>query len=114
MILQIESRELANGVTSLSLAGRICMGRDCQEIEWKVGDLLKAQRKKLIFDMSKVTLMDSAGVGILATCFGRLKRAGGELRLAGVGGSVKDILAMTLLDTVLPIFPSTEDATRNF
>ncbi len=114
MILQIESREMANGVTSLSFAGRICMGRDCQEVEWKVADLLKGDKKKIVFDLAKVTLMDSTGVGILATCFGRLKRAGGELRLAGVEGSVKDILAMTHLDRVMPVFQDVDSASKDF
>lgn len=114
MLLQIQSREIGGGITSLSLAGRICLGRDSQQVEWQVGDLIKADKKKVVFDMGGVTLMDSTGVGILATCYGRLKRAGGELRLAGVQGNVKDLLTMTNLDKVMPLYSSVEAATENF
>ena len=114
MLLQIEPREVGGGVTALRMNGRICMGRDCQQVEWQVADLIKADKKKVVFDMGGITLIDSTGVGIVATCFGRLKRAGGELRIAGVQGNVKDILSMTHLDKVIPIYPSADAAAENF
>ena len=114
MILQVESREMAGGVTALDLKGRICLGRDSQQVEWKVDELVKAGKAKVIFDMSGVTLVDSTGVGIIVTCFGRLKKAGGELRLAGVQSNVKGVFSMTQLDTIIQFFPSVETASTGF
>lgn len=114
MILQVGLQEVGGGVTAVELKGRICLGRDCQQVEWQVEDLLKAEKKKVIFNMGGVTLVDSTGVGIIVTCFGKMKRAGGELRLADVRGSVKDILKMTQLDQIMPFYPSVEAACENF
>jgi anti-anti-sigma factor len=114
MILQIESRQLAPGVGAVQMSGRICLGRECLQVESTVNDLIKADVKKVVFDLDGVTLVDSTGVGIIVTCFGRLKRAGGELRLAGVKGNVKDLLTMTQLDQIMRFYPTVEAAKENF
>lgn len=114
MLLEMGVRDAGNDVTVIQLTGRICLGRDSQQVEWKVDELVKAGKKKVIFDMSGVTLVDSTGVGIIVTCFGRLKKAGGELRLAGVQGQVKGIFSMTQLDTIMQFFPSAEAAAAGF
>lgn len=77
-------------------------------------DSIKADRKKVVLNLDGVTLVDSTGVGIIVTCFGRLRRAGGELRQAGVKGNVKDILTMTQLDQVMRFYPTVEAATQDF
>jgi len=114
MILKIEEKRVTPGVVVLEMAGRICLGRDCQEVEWRLADLLKREEKKIVFDLSAVNLVDSTGVGILVTCSGRLRKAGGELRLAGVQGNVKDILSMTQVDRVISTYPSASAAAENF
>jgi anti-anti-sigma regulatory factor len=40
-------------------AGNIRMGSDSQQVEWALGELLKQNHKKIIFDLSAVTLLDS-------------------------------------------------------
>lgn len=110
MLLQMEIRELGNDVTVIQLTGRITLGRDSQQVEWKTDELLKAGKKKVIFDMSGVTLVDSTGVGIIVTCFGRLKKAGGELRLAGVQSNVDGVFKMTQIDKIIAMHPSVEAA----
>ena len=114
MILQILEKKPSPGVTILEMKGRVCMGRDCQEIEWKVTDLLEKGEKKIVFDLSGVNLMDSTGVGILVVTFGRLKKSGGELRLVVVPGKVQDVLSMTMVDKVLSLYPTVTAATENF
>ena len=114
MILQILEKKPSPDVTILEMKGRICMGRDCQEIEWKVTDLLQKGEKKIVFDLTGVNLMDSTGVGIMVVTFGRLKKSGGELRLVVVPGKVQEVLSMTMVDKVLSIFPTVTAAAENF
>ena len=114
MLLQIQEKKPSPGVTILEMKGRICMGRDCQEIEWKVTDLLKKGEKKIVFDLTDVNLMDSTGVGIMVTSFGRMKQSGGELRLVVVPGKVQDVLSMTMVDKVLSLYPTVTAASENF
>jgi anti-sigma B factor antagonist len=114
MYLQIQEKKPSPGVTVLEMKGRVCMGRDCQEIEWKLTDLLEKGEKKVVFDLTGVNMMDSTGVGIMVTSFGRLKKSGGELRLVVVPGKVQEVLSMTMVDKVLSVFPTTSAATDNF
>ena len=114
MILQIEEKKAAPDVTILEMKGRMCMGRDCQEVEWRMTDLMKKGEKKVVFDLSGINLMDSTGVGILVSCFGRMKKSGGELRLVVVPGKVQEVLSMTMVDKVLHVFPTAIAAAENF
>ncbi|HUJ21846.1 MAG TPA: STAS domain-containing protein [Bryobacteraceae bacterium] len=110
MLLQIETRRIAPDIMVLELAGKIALGRESQQVETLVRDLLRQEERKLIFDLAKVDHVDSTGIGVLAFCFGTLNRCGGELRVAGASGKVLHLLQMTHLDKVLPLFPSVEEA----
>lgn len=114
MILQIEEKKAAPDITILEMKGRMCMGRDCQEVEWRMTDLMQKGEKKVVFDLSGINLMDSTGVGILVSCFGRMKKSGGELRLVVVPGKVQEVLSMTMVDKVLHVFPTATAAAENF
>lgn len=114
MILQIEEKKASPDVTVLEMKGRVCMGRDCQEIEWKLTDLLQKGEKKVVFDLTGINMMDSTGVGIMVTSFGRMKKSGGELRLVVAPGKVQDVLSMTMVDKVLSLYPTTSAAMDNF
>ena len=70
MLLNIQKRRIGADVVVLGVAGRITLGRDCQEVESQVEDLLKEHEKKIIFDFSELQYLDSTGVGILAACGG--------------------------------------------
>lgn len=114
MLLHIEEKKQPPDVTVLEMKGRICMGRDCQEVEWRMTDLLQKGEKKVVFDLSGINLMDSTGVGIIVTCFGRMKKSGGQLRLVVAQGKVREVLSMTNVDKVISVFPTLTAAAENF
>src|ERR1700736_943019 len=110
MLLEIETRRIAPDVTVLEMVGKIALGRESQRVETLVQDLLRQNEKRLIFDLSRVTHMDSTGIGVMAYCFGTLNRCGGELRVAGATGKVLHLLQITRLDSILPLYPSVDAA----
>ena len=114
MILEIEKKPAGNDVVVLEMAGRITLGRDCQQIESQVEELVRAKQTKVIFDLSRIKHMDSTGIGILVTCSGKLKDAGGELRLAGATGVVGQTLKLTRIDSIVPTFASLDEALAGF
>jgi anti-sigma B factor antagonist len=114
MLLQIHEKKAAQDVTVLEMKGRLCLGRECQDVEWHMADLLKKGERKVVFDLTGVNLMDSTGLGILVTCFGRMKKSGGELRLVVIPGKVQEVLTMTMADKVLPVYPTLTAAAENF
>lgn len=113
MFLNIDTQQ-RDGVTLVRLSGRIALGRESQEIEWKIDDLLRENRKQVVFDISEVNYLDSTGVGILVMASGKLQSAGGALHVAGSQGVVHNTLTMTRVNEVLRLFPDAESAMAAF
>ena len=114
MILTIEQKQLDPDIAVLEMAGRICLGSASQQVEWSLANLLKENHKKIVFDLSGVTVLDSTGVGIIVMCHAKVKKAGGSLRIAGANGMVEETFKMTNVDKIIPFYPSLAEASRNF
>jgi anti-sigma B factor antagonist len=67
------------------------------------------EKKPIILDLSRVTFMDSSGLGALVGVWVSAKRGGSELKLVSLGQRVKDLLRVTGLEQVLAVsrFPDT-------
>jgi anti-sigma B factor antagonist len=77
-------------------------------------NLLHEKQTRVIFDLSRVTKIDSAGLGRIVNCLSRLKTAGGTLRLAGVSENIAGLLKLTKVDRLVKIFPTVQEAARDF
>jgi anti-sigma B factor antagonist len=113
-MLDIQTKQLQPDIVVLVITGRITIGRDSQHLEWTVGNLVSEQRKKIIFDLTGVTHVDSTGIGIIMMSAGQVKEAGGELRLAGATGHVEEVLKMTNVNQILGLHPTTAAAASSF
>lgn len=114
-MLEIQTKHLPPDIIVLEVTGRITIGRECQHLEWTVEKLVREQmQKKVIFDLSGVTHVDSTGVGIIVMSAGQLKEAGGELRLAGVNNHVEHVLRLTGIDKLVTWNPTVTDAAAGF
>jgi anti-sigma B factor antagonist len=114
MILQLQKSQPAPDVCLIGFSGKLMMGNESRQVEWNVAELLGAGTKKIIFDLSKLDSIDSTGVGIIVMCEGKVRKAGGEVRIAGPEGLVKDTLVMTHVDRLVRIFPTVSEAARSF
>jgi anti-anti-sigma factor len=104
--LDIQRRLIEPDTVVVEIVGRIVFGPECQQIEWLIADLLSENQKKIILDISGVSHIDSTGVGIMVMCFGKLKKAGGDLRVAGAKGIVEAVLKMTKVDSLISLYPT--------
>jgi anti-sigma B factor antagonist len=76
----------------------------------KLDEQILSGRTDLVIDLSKVSFLDSTGLGVLV---GRLKLTrsrGGHLRLAGADDRVLKVFSITGLDKVFEIHPDLESA----
>ena len=113
-MLTVEKKQVTPDVTVLELVGRIDIGRSAQQVEWEIDELLKAKARKVVLDLSRVDHMDSTGIGMVVLSSGRMKMAGGDLRVGGAKGLVGETLTMTKVDAIVGMYPSAEDAVRSF
>jgi len=114
MILQLHKSQPSPDLCRLDFSGKLMMGNDSRQVEWKITDLMAAGVKRVIFDLSGLDSIDSTGVGIIVMCHAKLQKAGGNLRIAGPQGIVLDTLLMTHVDRLVQFFPTAEEAAQNF
>jgi len=112
--LEIAKREIKPGIVVLEIKGAIHMGAASQKIEQHVEQSLGRSENRMIFDLSKVTFVDSGGLGAIVRCFSKLKKAGGSLRLTGVQGMIATVMKITKVDKVIEVFPTPVEAAENF
>jgi anti-sigma B factor antagonist len=88
----------------------LVIGLESQQVESTIEKMVQDGKKKLIVDLTKVSYVDSSGIGILVGSFGHCKRGGGAMRLTGVRDNILKIMKLTRVDEVLQVDASLEEA----
>jgi len=114
MPLTIHTKQVPPDVVVLEMTGRITLGNDCQQVEWTTNKLVAEQKKKIIFDLSGITHVDSTGIGIIVMVAGQMKKAGGGLRVAGANQHVEQMLKVTSVDQIVGLHPTIAAAAADF
>ena len=108
--MTIAHKELRPGITVVEITGAITMGQDCDRLGKEFDDLLAQKTTRIILDLSRVHRVDSSGIGRIVLCFSKLKKQGGQLRIAGATGMVANVLKMTTVDKILGVYSTPDDA----
>ena len=75
-----------------------------EKIRRKVDDeITRYMPRKTIFDFSRVTFMDSAGIGMLIGRYKMMKLIGGSLEIVNISATVRRILEMSGLNKIIPM-----------
>lgn len=87
-------------------------GEDFRDI---LDDLKANNRTRVVVDLSQTAFMDSSAIGALISGLTTMRRAGGDMRLAGMDKRVKNVFLMTrLLGPVFEDYPSVEEAATSY
>lgn len=112
MPLKVDRNTLSSGIEVFVLTGSLTLGREAQQFEETVAAVVKGQQVRIVADLREVSFVDSAGIGILVGCHGKVSAAGGQFRLAGLAARVQNVLRITKVDTLLWVDASPEDSIR--
>ena len=75
-----------------------------EKIRRKVdNEITRYMPRKTIFDFSRVSFMDSAGIGMLIGRYKMMKLIGGSLEIVNISETVKRILEMSGINKIIPI-----------
>lgn len=113
MALRMDTKE-SNGVTVLTLAGRVTLGDESNQMRNKIKEILAQGKKKLVLDLGGVSYIDSAGLGTLVAAYTSARNRGADIKLASVTKKFDDLLNITKLVTVFSVYKSVQDATKAF
>ena len=103
MLLEVNTRRVEPGIIVIELNGRMTLGYRLAELEYSIKDMIQQGCRKLVIDLTKLDSMDSSGVGLLAMCAAAIKKAGGEMRVAGANARVSRVFEITRLDDAVAI-----------
>ena len=109
-MIEITHREAAPGTVVITLAGKLMLGPEGDEVVTLVERQLAAGTRKFIFDLSGVTVIDSTGIGRFISSFNKIMAVGGEMRMAGATGHVMQSFRVSLLDKVFTFYPTLQQA----
>lgn len=111
MDIQVEQR---GAVSLVRLRGRLTIGGGESALVDGVRELIRGNRKQVVFAMSDVPYVDSSGLAALVSSYRLLEESGGKVRLLAPSPRVLDLLRLTHLDTVLETFSEEHEALAAF
>ena len=103
-----------NDVLILSPEGKITLGDGDQELGEAVRTSLLNGARKIVINFSKVSYLDSSGVGELVGCYTSIKGKGGELRICGMSSKIFSLIKMTSLHSVFEVKDTEDEALAGF
>jgi anti-anti-sigma factor len=88
--------------------------RQSEELQALLGDVLQQKDTKVLIDLSRVSRIDSRGLGMLMACYTHAVRNQGMLKLLNPGTEVQSLLRLTRMDTVLETHYDEGQALQSF
>ncbi len=113
MALKMTERDV-NGITVVTMDGRIVLGEESNALRERVKSLLAGQKNKIVLDMGNVTYIDSAGLGTLVATYHSARQQGATMKLANLGQKFREVLQVTKLLTVFEVHDSESAAVASF
>lgn len=102
------SDDVQNGVHIVHVGGYLD-GHTIINLERHIDQLVRDGVRRLVFELSGLSYIASAGVGLFINMSHRIKGLGGRLELVSPSASVMEIFTILGLDTILTIHPSLAD-----
>jgi anti-anti-sigma factor len=110
--MRLES-QIRDGVYILRLQGRFVTGSDA-DLTAACNSLLEAGHAKAIVDFGGVPYIDSTGLAFVVELHKSLANRGGQLFLAGANRRVREVLRLTRIGEIVPLFEDVDDAQAAF
>ena len=111
--MTLKEKEIDN-VVVLELSGKVMGGPDANLLSEKLHNLVDQKKTKVVADLSKVSWMNSSGLGILIGGLTTMRNNNGDLKLVNVTERIKSLLIITKLITIFETFDTVDDAVASF
>jgi len=112
-VLKIKQKA-AGDVMVLHLSGKIMGGEDQDLFTTEIKSLVNEGYVDILLSMSKVSWINSTGLGVLVAGFHTLKKNGGQMKICDVSDRIDNILNVTQLKLVFETYETEEKALASF
>jgi anti-sigma B factor antagonist len=106
-------REL-EGVSVFAFHGSAELTSGSHDLEELTGNVLEQKDSRVVLDLSRISRIDSTGLGQLMHMHTHLLRSRGALRVLNPNSQVERLLKITRIDTVLVSYPDEQTAAHSF
>ncbi len=106
-------KETHGDVVVLVLAGQLD-ALTADSMKPIVDELMDSKTTNIVFDLQKVTLIDSSGVGAIVSVFKRTRACNGNTIISGLSGQPLEVFKLLKLDRVIRVHTSVEQALSSF
>jgi anti-sigma B factor antagonist len=110
----ILERKRVNDVTVLRFVESAQLLASSLELNELVNAIRLQNDTKVLIDLSKVSRIDSTGLGVLMNCYCHAVKNSGVLKLLNPDAPVKKVLSVTKIDSVLQTFEDEATAIQSF
>ena len=102
MTWELNDRQI-DSVTLIDVVGRLETSGGSDALEEKLQALIRQGQRSLLLECSRVSAIDSSGIGALVRAYTSCKQRGGHCRVFGLQKRVLQTLKMVRLDALLEI-----------
>jgi anti-sigma B factor antagonist len=104
----------SGGVSVLEFRGNTELTHSALELDELRREVLEQRDSRVIIDLSRVTKIDSAGLGQLMSCYSHLVRNQGALKVLNPRPEIKNLLDMTGISTLIESYHDEQEAVSSF
>ena len=105
---------LQGEIMVLSVSGKIMGGPDHEKFQSEIKELISSGHVDVLLNMSKVSWVNSTGLGILVSAFHTLKKNGGRMKICEVNDRIDNILNVAQLKLVFETYEKCDEAMASF
>ncbi len=103
-----------DGVAVLQFSHSAELTHSAADLDQLRREVLEQSDTRVIVDLSRVTRIDSAGLGQLMSCYSHLVRNHGSLKVVNVTPEVKKVMDMTGISSLIRSFNDEQEAVKSF
>lgn len=104
------SNRTLDGKTIVDVDAQNVDFRNCEAIKTTVSGLVAQGQAHVLLNLSKVSFMDSSGLGVILFCKRACDEAGGTFGVFGLQNYVSNLVNLTNLNKTISIYASEADA----
>jgi anti-anti-sigma factor len=113
--MSIKSTTTQNGTIGLiEIRGSLIGDGDTDELRTAVADFVEQGIRRLVINLQKVNYLNSSGIGAIIAAHTTLRKNAGDVKLAGIGGNVQNLLAVTKLIDIFDVHDTPKQAIEAF
>jgi anti-anti-sigma factor len=104
----------SGGVSVLRFRADSELTHSAQALDHLRKEVLEQSDSRVIIDLSRVTRIDSAGLGQLMSCYSHLVKNRGAMKMLNPTPEIRKLLDMTGLSTLIPTYQDENEAVKSF